>query len=232
MATKKTPGPFMQKVKSRINRTQDVISSKAKNAASNAKQEASVITRDFTTRYEDRNLNADKQDIRESRQSARRAERTKRIMERNSTGRVIKETGEMLDKRKRVAREQIRETLSPNTFKNKTKREINNIIDTHRKDIASRPLNDEEQRARNAKLQGRAVIGNTSVGAGTSGGVSGAAMQSVCPVNAMSGGTKGSCSPKEMKSMPVKNNQAKTIMDSENKNLKIGNAKKVEKYIK
>ena len=33
-------------------------------------------------------------------------------------------------------------------------------------------------------------------------------------------------------SMPVKNEQAKTIMDSENKNLKIGNAKKVEKYIK
>lgn len=232
MATSKTPGPLMQKFKARINRTKDVVGSKAKNAANIAKQEASVITRDFTTRYEDRNVNATPAENRQFRRDERRAERTKRIMERNSTGRVIKETGEMLDKRKRVAREQIRETLSPNTFKNKTKREINNIIDTHRKDIASRPLTDADQRARNAKLQGRAVIGNTGVGAGTGSGVSGAAMQSVCPVNAMSGGTKGSCSPKEMKSMPVKNEQAKTIMDSENKNLKIGNAKKTEKYIK
>jgi hypothetical protein len=33
-------------------------------------------------------------------------------------------------------------------------------------------------------------------------------------------------------SMPVKNEQLNTIMDSKNKNLRIGNAKKVEKYIK
>ena len=33
-------------------------------------------------------------------------------------------------------------------------------------------------------------------------------------------------------SMPVKNEQMNTIMDKNNKNLKIGNAKKVEKYIK
>lgn len=33
-------------------------------------------------------------------------------------------------------------------------------------------------------------------------------------------------------SMPVKNEQVNTIMDKNNKNLKIGNAKKVEKYIK
>jgi hypothetical protein len=32
--------------------------------------------------------------------------------------------------------------------------------------------------------------------------------------------------------MPVKNEQLNTIMDKNNKNLKIGNAKKVEKYIK
>jgi hypothetical protein len=32
--------------------------------------------------------------------------------------------------------------------------------------------------------------------------------------------------------MPVKNEQLSTIMDKNNKNLKIGNAKKVEKYIK
>ena len=32
--------------------------------------------------------------------------------------------------------------------------------------------------------------------------------------------------------VPVKNEQLNTIMDKNNKNLKIGNAKKVEKYIK
>ena len=37
---------------------------------------------------------------------------------------------------------------------------------------------------------------------------------------------------KGTKSMPVKNEQLNTIMDKNNKNLKIGNAKKVEKYIK
>ena len=33
-------------------------------------------------------------------------------------------------------------------------------------------------------------------------------------------------------SMPVKNEQLNTIMDSKNKNLRIGNAKKAETYIK
>ena len=37
---------------------------------------------------------------------------------------------------------------------------------------------------------------------------------------------------KNTSSMPVKNEQMNTIMDKNNKNLKIGNAKKVEKYIK
>ena len=37
---------------------------------------------------------------------------------------------------------------------------------------------------------------------------------------------------KSTSSMPVKNEQLNTIMDKNNKNLKIGNAKKVEKYIK
>lgn len=232
MATSKTPGPFMQKVKSRINRTKDIVGGKVKNAANLAKQEASVVTRDFTTRYEDRKVNATPAENRQFRRDERRAERTKRIMERNSTGRVIKETGEMLDKRKRVAREQVRETLSPNTFKNKTKREINAIIDTHRKDIASRPLSDAEMRSQNERKQRNAIIGPSGPGAGTGSGVSASAMQNVCPVTAMNGGTKGSCSPKEIKSMPVKNEQAKTIMDKENKNLKIGNAKKTEKYTK
>ena len=37
---------------------------------------------------------------------------------------------------------------------------------------------------------------------------------------------------KSTSSMPVKNEQLSTIMDKSNKNLKIGNSKKVEKYIK
>jgi hypothetical protein len=42
----------------------------------------------------------------------------------------------------------------------------------------------------------------------------------------------GSTKSMNYNAMPVKNEQAKSIMDTENKNLKIGNAKKTEKYIK
>jgi hypothetical protein len=42
-------------------------------------------------------------------------------------------------------------------------------------------------------------------------------------------GDRSKCEPT---SIPVKNEQLSTIMDKSNKNLKIGNAKKVEKYIK
>ena len=35
-----------------------------------------------------------------------------------------------------------------------------------------------------------------------------------------------------LKNLPVKNDQINTIMDAQNKNLKIGNAKKIEPYIK
>jgi hypothetical protein len=201
MATKKTPGPLMQKVKARINRTKSVVGSEAKQARTMVKQEARGASVNAQQRV------ADMQDDntlgyvkRQGRVSARRAERTKRVMERNSTGRVINSTGEVLDRRKRVARQQIIEGFTPNTTKNKTKREINRIADTHRADIMSKPQNDAEMRKRNAKLQRRAVIGNTSVGAGTGRGVSGAAMQNVCPVNAMSGGNKGTCKPRPSKS--------------------------------
>ena len=46
--------------------------------------------------------------------------------------------------------------------------------------------------------------------------------------NRASGSTKSM----NYNAMPVKNEQAKSIMDTENQNLKIGNAKKTEKYIK
>ena len=198
MAVKKTPGPLMQKVKARVSRTKAVVGAEAKKARTLAKQEARVVTRDFTTRFEDRNVNASNAENRQARVSARRAERTKRIMERNSTGRVINSTGEVLDRRKRVARQQIIEGFTPNTFKGKTKREINKIADRHRADIMSKPLTDAEKRKRDAKLQKRAIIGNTSIGAGTGSGVSASAMQNVCPVTATNGGKKGTkCKPKK-----------------------------------
>jgi hypothetical protein len=178
-----------------------IVGAKVKSAGTLAKQEARGISVNARQRV------ADMQDDntlgyvkRQDRASARRAERVKRITERNSTGQTINESGEVLDRRKRVAREQIRETLSPNTFKGKTKREINSIIDERRNIIASRPKNDAEQRKRNDKLQRGAVIGPSGPGAGTGRGVSGAAMQSVCPVNAMSGGNKGTCKPRPSKS--------------------------------
>ena len=198
MAVKKTPGPLMQKVKARVSRTKAVVGSEAKKARTLAKQEARVVTRDFTTRFEDRNVNASNAENRQARVSARRAERTKRIMERNSTGRVINSTGETLDRRKRVARQQIIEGFTPNTFKGKTKREINKIADAHRADIMSKPQTMQEMRKRNASLQRNAVMGPSGPGAGTGKGVSAAAMQNVCPVTAMNGGKKGTkCKPKK-----------------------------------
>lgn len=198
MAVKKTPGPLMQKVKARVSRTKAVVGSEAKKARTLAKQEARVVTRDFTTRYEDRNVNASNAENRQARVSARRAERTKRIMERNSTGRVINSTGEVLDRRKRVARQQIIEGFTPNTFKGKTKRQINKIADRHRADIMSKPQTMQEMRKRNASLQRNAVMGPSGPGAGTGKGVSAAAMQNVCPVTATNGGKKGTkCKPKK-----------------------------------
>jgi len=198
MAVKKTPGPLMQKVKARVSRTKAVVGSEAKKARTLAKQEARVVTRDFTTRFEDRNVNASNAENRQARVSARRAERTKRIMERNSTGRVINSTGEILDRRKRVARQQIIEGFTPNTTKGKTKRQINKIADRHRADIMSKPQTMQEMRKRNASLQRNAVMGPSGPGAGTGKGVSAAAMQNVCPVTATNGGKKGTkCKPKK-----------------------------------
>lgn len=198
MAVKKTPGPLMQKVKARVSRTKAVVGSEAKKARTLAKQEARVVTRDFTTRYEDRNVNASNAENRQARVSARRAERTKRVMERNSTGRVINSTGEVLDRRKRVARQQIIEGFTPNTTKGKTKRQINKIADRHRADIMSKPQTMQEMRKRNASLQRNAVMGPSGPGAGTGKGVSAAAMQNVCPVTATNGGKKGTkCKPKK-----------------------------------
>lgn len=197
MAIKKTPGPLVQKIKSRITRTKAVVGAKAKEAGTFVKQEgraigmtASELKRD---RKDDNTLGYVKRDLRKT---GRQAERTKRRVERNSTGRVINSTGEILDRRKRVAREQIIEGFTPNTTKNKTKREINSIADTYRTEIMNKPQTDAEKRKRDSKLQKGAIIGNPQGGQGR--GVSAAAMQNVCPVTAMNGGKKGTkCAPKK-----------------------------------
>jgi hypothetical protein len=210
-----------------------VVGAKAKEAGAVIKSEANVIKSDVRERtanmVDDSTLGYVK---RQSRVSERKAERTKRIAARNDTGRVISQSQpETLDRRKRVAREQIIAGFSDNTLKGKTRREINKIADSHRKEIMSRPQTDAEKERRDSKLQSRAIIGNTGSGAGSKSGPSASQMQNVCPVTATNGGMKGSCAPakissKEMSAMPVKNSQAATIMNTKSRNLSIGSSKK------
>jgi hypothetical protein len=196
----KTPGPLGQKIRAVKTRVKSAVAAKAKSVGTMVKQEVRGLSTNARQRA------ADMQDDntlgyvkRQDRVSARRAERVKRRNERNDTGRVISKTNpNTLDRRKRVAREQIIADFSPNTFKGKTKREINKIADGYIKEIKNRPRTDAEKRKRDNKLQRNAVIGNTSIGAGSSSGVSAAAMQNVCPVTATNGGKKGTkCAPKK-----------------------------------
>jgi len=196
MATKKTPGPLMQKVKARVNRTKAVVGAKAKQIGTLIKQEGRAISASVSARKEDiKDDNTLNYVERQGRISARKAQRVKRRYERNVSSPnepVFK--GENLPSRKRKAIRVINEGL-------KTKlegRERKKLAKEYYADLKSKPKTMEEMRKQNAKKQRRAVIGNTSIGAGTSSGVSSAAMQNVCPVNAMNGGKKGTkCKPKK-----------------------------------
>ena len=154
MAIKKTPGPLMQKVKARVNKTKAVVGSKAKAAGTFVKQEGRAVSASVAARrgdiQDDNTLGYVKK---QDRVSARRAERIKRRTERNDTGRAIGTTGETLDRRKRVARQQIIAGFTPNTTKGKTKRQINKIADSHRAEIMSKPQTMQEMRNQNAKKQ-------------------------------------------------------------------------------
>lgn len=196
-----TPGPIRQKIKARLTRTSNVVGAKAKEAKGIIKSEANVVKSDIRERavnaVDDNTLGYVK---RQSRVSERKAERTKRIASRNNTGIVIsKSNPDTLDRRKRVAREQIKAGFTENTIKGKTKREVNKIADSYRKEILSRPQTDAQKVKRDTKLQSRAIIGNTSIGAGSKSGPSTADMQKVCPRNATNGGKKGTCAPKMKK---------------------------------
>jgi hypothetical protein len=178
-----------------------VVGAKAKEARGVIKSEANVVKSDIRERaanaVDDSTLGYVK---RQSRVSERKAERTKRIAARNNTGIVIsKSNPDTLDKRKRVAREQIKAGFTQNTIKGKTNREVNKIADRYRKEILSRPQTDAQKEKRDSKLQRNAIIGNTSIGAGSKSGPSTADMQKVCPRNATNGGKKGTCAPKMKK---------------------------------
>jgi hypothetical protein len=187
---------MMQKVKARVNRTKAVVGAKAKQIGGLVKQEGRAISAGVSARKEDiKDDNTLNYVERQGRISARKAQRVKRRYERNVSSPnepVFK--GENLPTRKRKAIRVINEGL-------KTKlegRERKKLAKEYYADLKSKPKTMEEMRKQNAKKQRRAVIGNTSIGAGTSSGVSGAAMQNVCPVTAMNGGKKGTkCKPKK-----------------------------------
>lgn len=196
MAVKKTPGPLMQKVKARVNRTKAVAGAKAKAAGTLVKQEGRAISASVSARrgdiQDDNTLGYVK---RQGRVSARRAERVKRTYERNvSSPNEPVFRGQNLPSRKRKAISTISENLKTD-LQGRARRKL---AKEYYVDMKSKPKTMEEMRKQNDKKQRRAVIGNTSIGAGTSSGVSGAAMQNVCPVTAMNGGKKGTkCKPKK-----------------------------------
>jgi hypothetical protein len=149
MATKKTPGPLMQKVKARVSRTKAVAGAKAKTAGTLVKQEGRAISASVSARRgdikDDNTLGYVK---RQGRQSARQAERTKRRYERNVSGPnepVFK--GENLPSNKRKAIRTINEGL-------KTKlegRERKKLAKEYYADMKSKPKTMEEMRKQNKK---------------------------------------------------------------------------------
>jgi len=151
MAIKKTPGPIMQKVKARINKTKAVVGAKAKAAGTMVKQEGRAISASVSARRgdikDDNTLGYVK---RQGRQSARQAERTKRRYERNVSSPnepVFK--GENLPSNKRKAIRTINEGL-------KTKlegRERKKLAKEYYADMKSKPKTMEEMRKQNAKKQ-------------------------------------------------------------------------------
>jgi len=155
MATKKTPGPLMQKVKARVNKTKVVAGAKAKAAGTLVKQEGRAISASVASRrgdiQDDNTLGYVK---RQGRQSARRAERVKRTYERNvSSPNAPVFKGENLPGSKRKAIRTINEGL-------KTKlegKERKKLAKEQYKMIASKPKTMTEMRKQNAKKSKRAA---------------------------------------------------------------------------
>ena len=149
MATKKTPGPLMQKVKARVNKTKAVAGAKAKSAGTLVKQEGRAISASVAARrgdmQDDNTLGYVK---RQGRRSARRAERAKRIYERNiSSPSAPKFKGENLPGSKRKAVRTISENLNTGLQGRARKK----LAKEYYADLKSKPKTMEEMRKQNKK---------------------------------------------------------------------------------
>jgi hypothetical protein len=190
-----TPGPIRQKIKARLTRTKAVAGQTAKAASAPIKREASVAVNSIRERMPEDNTLGYVQ--RQATVSARKADRSKRRYENNVsslTGPQFK--GQGLPNKKRKAISTISESLSTSL----QGRERRKLAKQYYADIKSRPTTDAQKVKRDTKLQGRAIIGNSGLGAGSKSGPSTSQMQKVCPRNATNGGKKGtSCVPKMKK---------------------------------
>lgn len=185
MAIKKTPGPLMQKIKARVNRTKAVVGAKAKAVAGMVKQEGRAISASVAARRgdikDDNTLGYVK---RQGRQSARQAERAKRRYERNvSSPNEPVFRGENLPSRRRKAINTISENLKTD-LQGRARRKL---AKEYYVDMKSKPKTMEEMRKQNDKLQ-------RGKRAATTGGGTNACREDVMGT----GGKKGTnCKPKK-----------------------------------
>lgn len=190
-----TPGPVRQKIRARINRTKAVVGQAVKAAVAPLKREAAVAANSITQRTpkSDNTLGyVEKQ----ATISARKADRAKRRYENNvSNPNNPTFRGQGLPNKKRKAISTISESLNTD-LRGRARRKL---AKEYYADIKNTPQTDAEKRKRDSKLQARAIIGNSGVGAGSKTGPSTSQMQNVCPRNATNGGKKGTCAPKKKK---------------------------------
>lgn len=189
-----TPGPIRQKIKARITRTKAVAGDAAKAAAAPIKREAAVAVNSVRDRMPSDNTLGYVQ--RQTAISARKADRAKRRYENNvSNPNGPQFQGQGLPNKKRKAISAISENLNT-SLQGRARRKL---AKEYYADIKSRPNTDAEKRKRDSKLQRRAVIGNSGIGAGSKTGPSTSQMQNVCPRNATNGGKKGTSCGTKMK---------------------------------
>ena len=162
-----TPGPIRQKIKARITRTKAVASDAAKAAAAPIKREVAVAANSVRDRMPSDNTLGYVQ--RQTAVSARKADRAKRRYENNvsNPNSPFKFKGEGLPNKRRKAIAMISENANTKL----EGRERRKWAKEQYKNIVSKPQTDAERRKRDARLQSRAIIGNTSVGAGSKTGV-------------------------------------------------------------
>lgn len=190
-----TPGPIRQKIKARLTRTKVVAGQTARAVAAPIKREAAVAANSIRQRGEmsDNTLGYVKK---QAAVSARKADRAKRRYENNVSnpnGPQFKGIGLPNKRRKAIA------TINENLDTKLEGRARRKLAKEQYAIIKNTPQTDAQKRKRDSKLQARAIIGNTSSGAGSKSGPSASQMQNVCPVTATNGGNKGTCAPKRKK---------------------------------